>query len=78
MTKWHGKGHIWEWNHYQYSFKKNLILIGQAINKEFIVTHEKNMCFLIVDKGQGKVVMTKIGSNKLYKLQIEMIFQRFS
>ncbi len=53
-------------------------MIGQAIDKEFIVTHKKNMCFLIVDKGQGKVVMTKIGSNKLYKLQIEMIFQRLS
>jgi hypothetical protein len=60
------------------SFKNNLIFIGQAIDKEFIVTHKKNMCYLIVDKGQGKVVMTKIGSNKLYKLQIEMIFQRLS
>jgi hypothetical protein len=55
------------------SFKKNLILIGQAIDKEFIVTHDKNTCFLIVEKGQGKVVMIKIGSSKLYKLQIEMI-----
>jgi hypothetical protein len=38
------------------------------MDKGLITTYKKNIYFLIDVKGEGKVVMTRIRSCKLYKL----------
>ncbi len=60
--------HVLEGVLYMPFLKKFIFSIGQATNKGFITTYKKNTYFLTDVKGEGKVVMTRIKSCKLYKL----------
>jgi hypothetical protein len=53
--------------------KKVLFSIDQATNKGLVITYINNTCFLTNVGGEGKVVMIRVKSSKLYKLQIKVV-----
>jgi hypothetical protein len=50
---------------------KNLFLVGQAVDKDFVTTYTRNACYL--ENNSGEVVLTGARINKLYRLELRVV-----
>ncbi len=57
---------------YVLELKKNLFIVGQAVDHGFVTTCMQEGCHLTSHDGHGKIVLIRVQTCKLYELQLEV------